>query len=171
MARLEPDAVQFAFAPLRLDRLAREVIAEFAPLAEAARIDLGMAPCGAVEVSGHAPSLRVVLSNLIDNALRYVPAGERVDVEVGEVDGQAVVVVADSGPGIPPDSRERVFDRFFRCADSSVPGSGLGLAIVKQVARLHGGDVALETSARGGLAVRFVLPCAAGRALTSRRAP
>lgn len=158
MARLEPDAGQFVFAPVRLDRLAKDLVAEFSPQAEARRIDLGIGACRAVEVRGHADSLRLLLSNLIDNALRYVPAGERVDVAVDAAQGQAVLSVSDTGPGIPDEARARVFDRFFRSADNSVPGSGLGLAIVKQVARLHAGEVALETPAGGGLIVRFVMP-------------
>lgn len=158
MAKLEPDAVQFVFAPVRLDRLAKDVIAGFSLQADARQIDLGIGACRAVEVSGHGESLRVLLSNLIDNALRYVPAGGRVDVEVDEVDGQAVLTVCDNGPGIPEHARARLFDRFFRFADSSVPGSGLGLSIVKQVAKLHSGEVTLATSGDGGLAVRFVMP-------------
>ena len=161
MARLEPDAAQFSFATLRLDRLAKDVIGEFAPGADAKEIDLGMAKSRAVEVYGHAESLRVLLSNLVDNALRYTPGGGRVDVEIDTAAGQAVVSVCDSGPGIPAELRARVFDRFFRCAQSSPPGSGLGLAIVKQVARLHSGEVTLDTSADGGLVVRFVMPAVA----------
>lgn len=161
MARLEPDAAQFSFATLRLDRLAKDVIGEFAPGADAKEIDLGMAKSRAVEVYGHAESLRVLLSNLVDNALRYTPGGGRVDVEIDTAAGQAVVSVCDNGPGIPAELRGRVFDRFFRCAQSSPPGSGLGLAIVKQVARLHSGEVTLDMSADGGLVVRFVMPAVA----------
>ncbi len=160
MARLEPDAAQFPFAVLRLDRLAKDVVGEFAALADARGIDLGIADSRAVEVSAHADSLRVLLSNLIDNALRYTPAGGRVDLAVDAVAGQAIVSVSDSGPGIPPEVRARVFDRFVRGAPQSVPGSGLGLAIVKQVARLHGGEVTLDEAAAGGLVVRFTLPAA-----------
>ena len=160
MARLEPDAAQFPFAVLRVDRLVKDVVGEFAALADARGIDLGIAGSRAVEVSGHAESLRVLLANLIDNALRYTPAGGRVDVAVDGVAGHAVVSVSDNGPGIPPEVRPRLFDRFVRGAQQSIPGSGLGLAIVKQVARLHAGEVTLDEATAGGLVVRFTLPAA-----------
>ena len=163
MARLEPDAAQYPFAVLRLDRLAKDVVGEFVALADAKGVDLGIARSAAVEVSGHAESLRVLLSNLVDNAVRYTPAGGWVDVAVDVVADagtgvRAVVSVSDTGPGIPAEARTRVFDRFYRGAQQSVPGSGLGLSIVKQVARLHGGDVTLDAAAAGGLVVHFVLP-------------
>ena len=158
MARLEPDAGQFVFAPLRLDQLAKQVIVDLSPQADAKNIDLGIGQCCAVEVLGHAESLRVLLSNLIDNALRYTPASGRVDVEIDTMGDQAVLIVSDTGPGIPQQARARAFDRFFRISDASIPGSGLGLAIVKQVAQLHAGTVVLEDAPNGGLCVRFVMP-------------
>jgi signal transduction histidine kinase len=100
----------------------------------------------------------MLLGNLVDNALRYTPDGGRVDVELSGVDGNAVIAVSDSGPGIPESERERVFERFYRLAGSETTGSGLGLSIVRQVAVLHGGRVELETAPTGGLAVRVVLP-------------
>ncbi len=158
MARLEPDAGQFTFAPVRLDQLAKQVIVDFSAQAEAKKIDLGIGKCLAVEVSGHAESLRVLLSNLIDNALRYTPMWGWVDVEIDKIGDQAVLMVSDTGPGIPEAYRARVFDRFFRISDASIPGSGLGLSIVKQVAQLHAGEVVLDERPNGGLSVRFIMP-------------
>ena len=158
MARLEPDAQQFAFAEVRLDQLAKNAVADFLPQAEDKRIDLGVGTCRPVRLSGHAESLRILLSNLIDNALRHTPAGGRIDVDVDEEDGLARLDVADSGPGIPEEFRERVFDRFFRLAGPDTPGSGLGLPIARQAARLHGGEITLGESPAGGLRVRVALP-------------
>lgn len=158
MARLEPDAQQFAFAEVRLDQLAKNAVADFSPQAEDKRIDLGVGTCRPVRLSGHAESLRILLSNLIENALRHTPAGGRIDVDVDEEDGLARLDVADSGPGIPEEFRERVFDRFFRLAGSDTPGSGLGLPIARQAARLHGGEITLGESPAGGLRVRVALP-------------
>ena len=158
MARLEPDAQQFAFAEVRLDQLAKNAVADFSPQAEDKRIDLGVGSCRPVRLSGHAESLRILLSNLIENALRHTPAGGRIDVDVDEEDGLARLDVADSGPGIPEEFRERVFDRFFRLAGPDTPGSGLGLPIARQAARLHGGEITLGESPAGGLRVRVALP-------------
>lgn len=158
MARLEPSARQAAFAPIALDVLIKQVVANFSTQAEARDIDLGVGACAALSLTGQADSLRMLLGNLVDNALRYTPAGGRVDVELGVDNGNVVISVSDSGPGIPAAERERVFERFYRLAGSETPGSGLGLAIVRQVAVLHGGRVELDTSPAGGLAVRVVLP-------------
>ncbi len=117
-----------------------------------------------VVVSGSSDSLRVMLSNLVDNALRYTPAGGHVQV-ITSVDGaDAVLEVEDSGPGIAADQRERVFDRFYRVSETARvdEGSGLGLAIVKGVADSHQGTVALADGADGkGLRVTVRMPRAA----------
>jgi signal transduction histidine kinase len=99
--------------------------------------------------------------NLVDNAVRYARPGSQVRVSVAQQDGSPTLCVEDSGPGIPPDERERVFDRFYRRAPAGdAGGSGLGLAIVQGVARQHGAEVALEESPLGGLraVVRFPPP-------------
>ena len=158
MARLEPDARQAPFAPVALDVLAKRAVAEFSAQAEAREIDLGVGDCAQVTVSGQAENLRVMLGNLIDNALRYTPPGGRVDVELGERDGRARLSVSDNGPGIPAAEREKAFERFQRLAAAEIPGSGLGLAIVRQVVILHGGTISLDDTPGGGLTVVVELP-------------
>lgn len=165
MARLEPDARPLEFAEIRLDQLAKQIVGEFSAQADSKAIDLGIGACSPVSVHGHRESLRALISNLVDNALRYTPAGGRIDVDVDGVHGQAVLCVSDTGPGIPEALRERIFDRFFRIADADIQGSGLGLSIVKQVAQLHGGEVRAEDAAqadgsdsRTGLRIRFSMP-------------
>jgi len=158
MARLEPSARQATFEPVALDVLIKQVIADFSAQAEARDIDLGVGVCEALTLSGQAESLRMLLSNLVDNAVRHTPNGGRIDVELRRIEGNAVISVSDSGPGIPESEHEQVFERFYRLAGSEIPGSGLGLAIVRQVAFLHGGRVALDTSLAGGLAIRVILP-------------
>ena len=125
-----------------LSAIARDVIADHVAQAAAHDVDLGLADPGAVApvtVNGDDASLRTLLSNLVDNALRYTPPGGRVDVAVA-VDGNAALLsVHDSGPGIPPAEHTRVFDRFYRAPGSAdLPGSGLGLAIVRRIAERHG---------------------------------
>jgi two-component system, OmpR family, sensor kinase len=148
--------------PLDLDELVRRTVAEFVPLAEAAGIDLGIESAEAVRVSGDADALRRLLGNLLDNAVRYTPAGGRVDVCVAREAGapaRAVVTVTDTGPGIPPGERERVFDRFHRVPGTTGTGSGLGLALVQSIAARHDGEVVLEDGPGGsGLRAALRLP-------------
>jgi two-component system OmpR family sensor kinase len=146
-----------------LAALAVELIQEFLSIADRKHIDLGLGAAQPVAVSGDQEALRTLLRNLIDNALRYTPEEGRVDVSVRrEEDGsgrRAVLEVVDSGPGIPPDERERVFDRFYRVPGTTSSGSGIGLALVRAVAERHQGHVELGPGHEGtGLMVRVYLP-------------
>jgi two-component system OmpR family sensor kinase len=99
--------------------------------------------------------------NLVDNAVKYTPGGGTVDVSVQATAHGAVLCVEDSGPGIAPEERERVFDRFYRIAGSAAQGSGLGLAIIKSIAERHGATLVLGESARlGGLSATVTFPSA-----------
>jgi two-component system OmpR family sensor kinase len=148
--------------PLHLDELVRQVVAEWVPLAEAAGIDLGIAEAEVVRVPAEEDGLRVLLRNLLDNAIRYTPRGGRVDVRVSRTEGRpprAVLSVTDTGPGIPEAERGRVFDRFHRVPGTVAGGSGLGLALVRSVASRHDGHVALESGPGGtGLHVIVTVP-------------
>jgi two-component system OmpR family sensor kinase len=166
LARQQPRGV--SRAPLRLDELAREVVAELVPLADLRHIDLGVAAAAPASVSADADALRTLLRNLIDNAVRYSGEGGRVDVAVAAADsahGGARLTVSDDGPGIPAGERARVLDRFYRPAGSTQPGSGLGLAIVRTIAEAHGASVTLGEGPGGrGLAVTVSFPGAAAAA-------
>lgn len=152
------EAVQ-ALAPVRLDHLARELTGEQAAIAHARGVDLGVTRAEPVAVRASPDALRALTTNLIDNAIKYTPAGGRIDVAVWPDAGDAVLSVSDSGPGIPQAERARVFDRFYRVPGSAGEGSGLGLAIVQRVAARLGGTVMLEAAApEGGLRVRVRLP-------------
>ena len=138
-----------ALAPLDLGLLARDVVLDWVPASFAHEIDLGYeAPDAPVEIDGSALMLRELLSNLIDNALRYTPQGGSVTVRVRVEDERAVLEVEDNGPGIAPGERARVFERFYRILGSSVSGSGLGLAIVREIAQQHGADIAILDNPR-----------------------
>jgi len=161
LARQSPDAAERAPLPVDLVELARRVVAERLPLADAKFIDLGVSGAEQLTVMGDAEGLRILLANLIDNALRYAPQQGRVDVCIRRADDGAVLEVVDNGPGIPVAERERVFDRFYRRVDNEIPGSGLGLAIVRDIAERHRASVALEDAPGGrGLAVRVRFPLA-----------
>jgi signal transduction histidine kinase len=92
---------------------------------------------------------RLVL-NLIDNAVKHTRTGGLVRVELGEREGMTLISVRDEGPGVPPDERERIFERFYRGGDGRSTGAGLGLAIVKSIAQMHGGDARLAESSPAG---------------------
>ena len=113
----------------------------------------------AVTVDGDAPLLERVVRNLLDNADRFSPPDQPVEVTLTAADGEARLTVADHGPGIPAEDRERVFDRFYRSAATrTLPGSGLGLAIVAQVVHGHGGSVRADGRDGGGAVLTVVLP-------------
>jgi two-component system OmpR family sensor kinase len=171
LAREEPGVSVRPFAPLDLADLVRHVLAEFAPIAAHHGVDLGMAESvGRSDdalVSGDAAGLRALVSNLVDNAVRYTPAGGRVDAAVQRDGDDVLLTVRDTGPGIPATERERVFDRFHRVAGTvagRTPGSGLGLAIVKRVADRHGAAITLGPGLSGagtpGLGVSVRVPAA-----------
>jgi two-component system, OmpR family, sensor kinase len=165
LAREEPGVAEPPATPVDLHALARDVIRELAPLASAKSIDLGLieqaVPWGRPIVSGDANALSTLVSNLIDNAVRYTPARGRVDVSAMREADRVALTVRDTGPGIPPSERTRVFDRFYRGAHAesgSERGSGLGLAIVKRIAERHGAQIALGEGIDGGglgVSVRF----------------
>ncbi|UVK44686.1 sensor histidine kinase [Mesorhizobium sp. AR07] len=143
-----------------LTEAARHVLETHAPTAIGRNIDLGLEEAGPVPVIGDGTMLREMIVNLVDNALRYSAAGGSVTVKLAAVDGEAVLTVADDGPGIPVDERDHVFERFYRIAGSTEEGSGLGLAIVREVVENAGGRVTLGDGAAGGLVVEVRLPLA-----------
>ncbi|MFA7680923.1 MAG: sensor histidine kinase N-terminal domain-containing protein [Pigmentiphaga sp.] len=127
--------------PLDLNSLASEQTFEWIPVARQRSIDLGFEESETpAHISGNALLLTELLSNLLDNALRYTPLGGTVTVRIRKQDDRAILEVEDSGPGIPVQDRMRVFDRFYRVLGTQTDGSGLGLAIVKQIALLHQAD-------------------------------
>lgn len=127
---------------LDLDDAARATVQDWVQASFAHRIDLGYEEAGEpVQITGSALMLRELLSNLIDNALRYTPAGGSVTVRVRADGGQAILEVEDTGPGIAAAERAHVFQRFYRILGNTAPGSGLGLAIVREIAQQHGAEI------------------------------
>jgi two-component system, OmpR family, sensor histidine kinase TctE len=151
------DTAQRPGAPVDMAQLAREAVEALVMLAQARGIDLGAELHDGAFVAGHRELLRAMVSNLVDNALRYTQAGGRVTLSV-QADEQAVTLeVLDDGPGIPAEARERVFEPFFRAA-ADTEGTGLGLAIVREIVHSHGGEVSLAAGAHGrGVRVRVAL--------------
>jgi len=153
LARNEPRDERGELSPVLLETAASEGIADTHAPALARGIDLGLDAEPDVRVMGDRDALRTLVRNLVDNAVRYTPAGGRVQVQTAKTPQGALLEVTDSGPGIPAADRERVFDRFYRRASAPEGGSGLGLAIVKAIADRHGARVSLADAPGGGLRV------------------
>jgi two-component system, OmpR family, sensor histidine kinase PrrB len=113
------------------------------------------------ELVGWPDGLRLLVENLIENAVRH--GGTRVSVELGRETGELVLSVDDDGPGVPSNERDRIFERFTRGSETTAPGSGLGLALVAQQASLHGGRVDVAGSRLGGASFSVRLPLDGGR--------
>ncbi len=146
--------------PLDASQLARELIAEYLPLAEARGIDLGLEDGANVLLAAEPQTLRAVLKNALDNALRYTPSGRAVTLRLYVEGEDGVIDVADTGPGIPAAERERVFDPFYRIEGAGGEGSGLGLAIAREAALRLGGSISLHEPPRGaGLVFRYRQRC------------
>jgi two-component system sensor histidine kinase TctE len=131
-----------------LDTIVGEVVAKFFDRALRSDIDLG-AEVEPVTMIADPSLLDDLLSNLVDNALKYTPAGGTVTVSAGERGGRPYVAVEDTGPGIPENERERVRQRFYRLPNSPGHGSGLGLAIVEEIAQLYDASLTIGSAANG----------------------
>jgi two-component system sensor histidine kinase TctE len=131
-----------------LDAIVGEVVAKFFDRALAAEIDLG-AEVQPASMTADSSLLDDLLSNLVDNALKYTPRGGTVTVSAGQRHGKPFIAVEDTGRGIPPSERQHVRQRFYRLPDSPGHGSGLGLAIVEEIARLYEGTLSIDAGSNG----------------------
>ncbi|RJG03549.1 ATP-binding protein [Noviherbaspirillum sedimenti] len=135
---------------------------EMTPLAFSRQIELRYGTLPNTRVRGDVESLRMLVRNLLDNAIRYTPEQGLVQVKLVTDDEHAVLSIEDSGSGIPPENRGRIFDRFYRVPGTNVSGSGLGLAIVKAIADRYHASVELGQAALGGLAIKVKFPLPEG---------
>jgi len=156
LARLEPAAVQLRMGEIDLAVFLRNELAELTPLALDRQQELTLETQGDCRLHGDVPSLAILVQNLIANAVKYTPEGGQIRVLADPEEDGLLLRVQDSGPGIPPELREKVFERFFRAGGGQ--GAGLGLSIVRRVVELHGGDILLGESPFGGLEVSVRLP-------------
>lgn len=158
LARLEPGAVRLQADRLDLAAVVRNEIAEIGSMAFDRGQELTFEMDEGKDFHLHADeaSLQILLQNLISNAVRHTPEGGQVRVWLDAVPGAVELHVQDSGPGVAPEMRSRVFERFFR--EGPGQGAGLGLSIVSRIVELHGGQVGLRDSPLGGLDVVVTLP-------------
>jgi two-component system OmpR family sensor kinase len=158
MARLDPDTARRPTRTLDLSEVAIRVMGELWPLANARGIDLGSVEHKRILVQGDPEAFRIMLMNIVDNAIRYTPSGGRVDINLRQHGPTVELEVIDTGSGVPSEERDRVFDRFYRGMGQTADGSGLGLAIVRRIAEQCGGTISLEDGEDGrGLRVRIFL--------------
>jgi two-component system sensor histidine kinase QseC len=150
MARLDPEQALPAVLPMDLNAVAKSVCADLAPLALQRNQTLELhAGQGLPALHGNADMVSMLISNLVDNAIRYTPMGGNIRVGLCIEEGCICLRVEDDGPGIPLHLRERVFERFYRVANAEQVGTGLGLAICQRIAALHGATIRLQGGAQG----------------------
>lgn len=159
LARNEHDAAPDALPRCELAPVAGQAVADVQPLAQQRRSRIELDAAAGLNVNADADALRILVRNLIDNAVRYSPEESTVRVAVSRnVRGQTVLEVTDQGPGIAVADRSRAFARFYRAPGTAQGGSGLGLAIVKAIAERHGADVELADAVPQGLRVIVSFP-------------
>ncbi|WP_018609721.1 ATP-binding protein [Uliginosibacterium gangwonense] len=158
LARLDGSSAPEA-ETINLRELAASVIAELIDTALAKHIDVALEDGPAPQIALRPGLMRMLLRNLLDNAIRYSPAGSEVSLSITTHPDAVVLDVADNGPGIPAEQRARIFDRFYRIVGSNEAGSGLGLSIAQRVADIHGGRIeALPNPVGHGSIFRINLP-------------
>lgn len=158
LSRLERDDPELD--PLSLDHLVQEELERVRPVAEERGIGLSL-ELVPVQVAGSRRDVAIAIRNLLDNAIRYTPAGGSIGAELSAVNGDAVLRISDTGEGIPTRDLERVFERFYRVDNArarATGGTGLGLAIVKHVVESHGGTVSVESELGAGSTFTVHLP-------------
>lgn len=141
-----------------LQSIVKEVIAGLYPLAEVKSIDLGILRSEPLTAQDVSANLKILVHNAIENAIRYTPAGGKVDISLFSENGKAVLQVEDTGIGIPEAELQQVFEPFYRVGSSTEPGNGLGLAISQEIAHRLGCTIILSNRPEGGLSFRLSCP-------------
>ncbi|MCP4475000.1 MAG: two-component sensor histidine kinase [Gammaproteobacteria bacterium] len=160
LSRYGPEALALEKRCVDLTIPVQEVTAQLAPIALKKSIDIALQTSESDnDVYGNETALAILIRNLVDNAIRYTPNHGKIIVSVTTQDGQVILSIQDSGPGIALNIRDRIFERFYRVLGSKTTGSGLGLAIVKQIAELHKAEIELDIPLNGnGLIIRAIFP-------------
>ena len=170
LARHEDTAEQPPAAAVDLGDVLRLALSETLAAANAKQIEVDRQGAPEAWVTGHRDALVLLARNLLDNAIKYTPAGGHIDIRLDAQAGHAVLVIDDNGPGIASAERERVFDRFYRVEGNTQHGSGLGLAIARAIADRHGAAITLE-DAPGGQGLRVKVDFPLGNPPTSQSRP
>lgn len=159
LGQAEAGSLKIRKKPLDLSELLEDIVDLYAPLTEEKEQTLTTRIPEGVSISGDRQLLAQAFSNLLDNAIKYVPAGGIIELAMARKGDKVEITLVDSGPGIVPEMRTKVFDRFVRVDPSrTLPGTGLGLSLVKAFIELHGGTISLTDSRLGGAAFTVILP-------------
>jgi signal transduction histidine kinase len=161
MSRADAGRIPLQYTEFALLDLAKEAASVIEVLAEEKNQSMSIEGHDGIVVRGDRLILRQALINLLDNAVKYSPEGGRVEVRIGSNASEAFVDVRDSGPGIPPEHRSKVFDRFYRVDKSrsrGAGGAGLGLSISEWAVHAHGGRVELDCDHGPGCTFRICIP-------------
>jgi heavy metal sensor kinase len=158
----------FSLDAVDLASLAEDVVAHLGVLAEEKGQTLSIEKRGAPWARGDRVVLRQALINLVDNAIKFTPAGGRVRLRLSETPSLAVIDVIDTGPGVPPEARHHIFDRFYRLDGNEAVGTGLGLSLARGGVEAIGGRLTLEQSTSEGSTFRITVPKSPGSGSSSR---
>ena len=161
LSRGDAGTIRLSRQPLDLGQLTADIASSLGVLAEERSQTIALDASPDVAVSADRLVLREAVTNVLDNAIKYSPAGSKIAITVGQSHDRAFVAIADEGPGVAPEHRERIFDRFYRLDEARSRdhgGAGLGLAIARWAVEIHGGQITVDPRLGGGSEFRIVLP-------------
>jgi signal transduction histidine kinase len=156
LSTAEAGGLSLTLEPTDLEAVVEEVMSAFVPQAAAREVELATSCDGSPQLNVDPARIRQVLENLVANAVRHTPVGGTVRIGLARRDDEVELAVSDTGPGIPAEELDSIFDRYTRSADSG--GSGLGLAIARSLVEAHGGSIEAESPPGGGATIRVHLP-------------
>jgi signal transduction histidine kinase len=161
IARLERGEMELSRSPVRLAALCEEIASRYIPEANEQGVILNWECCeGVPQLQADAEMLGRVLANLLDNALKFTPAGGSIDLRIAPTEDAVLISLRDTGPGIPEEYRESIFERFTQVpgAAGKRRGTGLGLAFAKLAVEAHGGRIWVEDGVQAGACFHIQLP-------------
>jgi len=176
LARLDAGTIDLQRSAVDLTTLLNSIVEKFGPQARVANVAIQVETSALPVISGDGDRLAQVFTNLVDNALRFTPAGGQINLRARQIAGGVQIEVADNGTGIPGDALPYIFDRFYQ-ADLSRPGgkhhgAGLGLAIVNEIVKAHGGKISVRSESGLGSTFNIILPLStpeAGTVVSKRK--
>jgi len=171
LAQVDSGKLTIDLAEVELDHLVEECVEAARPVAAEKRVDLKSDVGDVPALMGDRERLAQLLDNLVSNAIKFTPHGGKVELRLWPLNGHAVLEIADTGIGIPPEEQDRLFERFFRSSSATehaIQGTGLGLSIARAIVQRHNGRIELESTPGEGTTVRVSIPIQGPRRVPSR---